>query len=160
MIGILKFQKDALLWIIDLLEVNDIPFIISGGLAAKIYGATRNLNDIDIGIEDKNLRFVSNIVSAYIIEPLQDYSDSTFTVKWMSLKYHLQEIEVFGINSAKIYDYKIKKWSKLPLNIHEVERKKIFSRTVNVIPKDILVAYKRKILYEKEKHQQDINEIS
>ena len=51
----MKNIKAALIWITNILKKHQIPFQISGGLAAIAYGASRSLADIDIDIPDNNL---------------------------------------------------------------------------------------------------------
>ena len=48
-----KHAPEALKWIVNILKTNKVPFRISGGLAVKIYGSKRDLDDIDIDIPDK-----------------------------------------------------------------------------------------------------------
>lgn len=43
---IMKNTKSALIWITDILKQHQIPFQISGGLAAIAYGATRPFSKI------------------------------------------------------------------------------------------------------------------
>src|SRR3989338_11339919 len=59
----MKNTQEALIWIIGVLKRHSIPFRISGGFAAKIYGSTRELADIDIGMDKQRLAFAkySNI---------------------------------------------------------------------------------------------------
>mgnify|MGYP001612639666 CR=1 FL=1 len=46
--------KEAFLWIVGILKNNDVPFRISGGLAARLYGTKRKLADIDLEIKKKD----------------------------------------------------------------------------------------------------------
>ncbi|HLC94380.1 MAG TPA: hypothetical protein VJH96_02335 [Patescibacteria group bacterium] len=41
--------KKAFRWIVGILQTYKIPFQITGGFAARFYGANRPLYDIDIG---------------------------------------------------------------------------------------------------------------
>ena len=41
---------EGLRWIVEILNRNHIPYQLVGGLAAKIYGSARDINDIDIDI--------------------------------------------------------------------------------------------------------------
>lgn len=47
---------NALKWIIKILNSKNIPYQISGGFAAKMYGSIRPLNDIDIDIPEDNFQ--------------------------------------------------------------------------------------------------------
>ena len=44
----MKDTAGALFWIVKILKKHKIPFHISGGFAAKLYGVKRDLADIDI----------------------------------------------------------------------------------------------------------------
>lgn len=45
--------KEALAWITNILKKYSIPFQITGGLAAILYGSKRPLEDIDIDIPEE-----------------------------------------------------------------------------------------------------------
>lgn len=45
-----KKASQALRWIVAILEENRIPFQVTGGLTARVYGSHRPLNDIDLDV--------------------------------------------------------------------------------------------------------------
>lgn len=47
--------SDALAWITTIFEELEVQYVVSGGLAARIHGATRPLWDIDIDVSDEDL---------------------------------------------------------------------------------------------------------
>ncbi len=67
--------KEAFCWIIDLLKKHKIPFQISGGLAARVYGASRKLADIDIDLSEKYFRILIPDISDYIKACPNRYKD-------------------------------------------------------------------------------------
>lgn len=54
----MRDTKAALAWITGILKSSQVPFQISGGLAANVYGATRELADIDIDLPDEKFDLV------------------------------------------------------------------------------------------------------
>lgn len=56
---------DALRWVVNILDNNNIPYQIEGGLAAICYGATRELADIDIFIPNFSFEKISSLVKPY-----------------------------------------------------------------------------------------------
>jgi len=68
-------SKKAFKWIITVLRKNKIPFRITGGFAAKIYGSQRELADIDIEIPDSYFDKILPEVKKYIIFGPAKYKD-------------------------------------------------------------------------------------
>lgn len=62
-----KDTEKAFKWIVGILEKHDVPFQVTGGLAARVYGSTRALNDIDIDISDDDLDKIFPDVEEHII---------------------------------------------------------------------------------------------
>lgn len=148
---------NALVWITDILNSKKIPFRISGGLAAKIYGSPRPLNDIDIDIPEKNFIDIYEDVKSYIIYGPDQYKDEKWDCYLMTLNYFGQEIDICGANNTKITAKDNKTWVALPCNFNNVNYQKYLDVVVPVISKQELIDYKSQLNGE---HQLiDINSI-
>lgn len=141
----MKKTKSAFIWIVDILREHNISFLISGGLAAKIYGSKRALADIDIEVNDKDITFLREKVKKYIIYGPKKYKDSEFDLLLMTLKYKGQEIDICGKDSLKLYNKQKKAWRREKRNLNDFTLKKIYGKLVPVIPLSSLISYKKKI---------------
>ena len=137
-----RSTKEAFIWIIKILKRRKVPYQISGGFAARIYGSKRLLADIDIEIPD---RFFSRIIldiRKYLTFGPANYKDKNFSTHGVALKYRGQVIEMSGTETEKLYDSKKKKWIKSKINLSKAVKKKVFGMTVPVIRKKDLIHYK------------------
>ena len=55
----------ALRWIVRILQEGNIPFQITGGFAARMYGSMRALADIDIDVAGNRLNELAELVKEY-----------------------------------------------------------------------------------------------
>jgi hypothetical protein len=140
--------KEAFCWIVGLLNKHQIPFQISGGFAARLYGSQRELADIDIGIQDGRFDDLYPDVKEYVIFGPARYLDNEWDLKLMTLKYEGQEIDIAGEDDIKIFDKENKSWISGGEDISLAQKQKIYGLSVPVIPKKALIAYKRKIMRE------------
>lgn len=142
----MKKTKEAFRWIVKILRKKKIPFHISGGFAAKIYGSQRPLNDIDIDIPDKKIKEILPEVQKYIIDE-GSYKTKVFDSPHdLTLKYKGQVIDITGANTERIYNIKKKKWTHEFRDFGKCEEKKVFGLTVPVLPREDLLKYKLELL--------------
>ncbi len=106
-----KKTKNALAWIVGILNRHNTPFQISGGFAAKLYGSPRPLNDIDLDIPRDGFDKIIEEVKAYIVYGPEQYKDKKWDVYLMTLNYHGQEIDV-GEKDFSIHDSASDSWLK------------------------------------------------
>ncbi len=142
----MKNTEKAFKWIVNILNKNNIPYQISGGFAARLYGSNRELADIDIGIPDEGFNIIYSEVKDYIIYGPKHYLDDEWDLKLMTLKYENQKIDLAGRDSIKIFDKLNKKWIPAHRDMTLSENKEVYGIIVPVIPKASLIAYKKKIM--------------
>ena len=137
--------QNALFWITNILNKKNIPFQISGGFAAKIYGSPRPLNDIDVDIPDVNFPDIYNDIKPYLIYGPDHYLDEKWDAQLATLNYEGQEIDITGATNCKISNKKKDAWLPYPCDFNKVSYMEIFGIKVPVISKDALVAYKKEL---------------
>lgn len=143
-----KNTEAAFKWIVGLLKKHSIPFQISGGFAARLYGSTRELADIDIGIPDKDFDTLLPEVDKHIIYGPEHYHDDEWDLLLMTLKYENQEIDIAGRDTIQIFDKQNGMWIPAHRDLTESEDREVYGIRVPVIPKQALIAYKKKIARE------------
>jgi len=137
-----KSTKEALHWIVNLLRKHKIPFYISGGFAAHIYGSPRPINDIDIDIPEKHFQNVLQTTRKYVTWGPEKHLHRPWDVHVFTLTYKGQEIDISSGDTMRFYDKKKKRWTLGPSNFSTAARKKVFDIIVPVIPKKDLLTYK------------------
>jgi hypothetical protein len=141
----MRKTKEAFTWIVGLLREHKIPFQISGGFAANIYGSNRPLADIDIEIPDEKIFEIQKRIKKFIIYGPKRYKDDEFDLLLMTLKYKGQEIDICGINSQKLFNKKTMKWNPERIDLSKATKKKVYNLIVPIISLKDLITYKKKI---------------
>lgn len=134
---------NALKWIVEILNSKNIPYQISGGFAAKMYGSGRLLNDIDIDIPEERFKDILEEVKPYIIFRPEHINDGKWDMELMTLNFKGQEIDIGGAYEAKVSNKDRTKWIPIPVDFSKVNRIELEGILVNFIsPKD-LIEYKQ-----------------
>jgi len=141
----MRETRKAFLWILAILRKYKIPFQVSGGLAARIYGSQRELADIDIDIPEKAFQKILRDVSKYLIFGPRRYKDRNWDLRLVILRYRSQEIDLCGAEESKIFNKKMKKWVSNRVDFSKNVRKKMFGAIVPVISKRELLSAKIKL---------------
>jgi hypothetical protein len=129
-------------WIVSVLQKHEVPFVVTGGLAAKAYGSSRALNDIDLDIPSQDFSRIFPDIKPYVIFGPSRYLDEKWDLPLITLDHHGQEIDIGGGDDTKIYDAKNKKWTLIPAGFSYARKMEIFGLVVPVVPAEQLIAYK------------------
>lgn len=138
--------ENAFHWIVNILKQHRVPFAITGGLAARVYGATRPLNDIDIDIPDANFGSIIDDVKEYIVEgPTQmtGEDDDWWKGKLLTLNYKGQLIDITGAESLEVRDSVNNTSFPCGADFSKTVEREIFGVMAPVISKEELIAYKK-----------------
>lgn len=138
----MKNTENAFKWIIDLLKTNDIPFQISGGFAARLYGANRPLFDIDIDIPDDYFEKLIPSVKDYIVYGPERSQDEAWDLLLMTLEYENQRIDISGGDTIKLFNVDKKQWELCASNLKDTIELEVYGEMVPVIKKQALIDYK------------------
>lgn len=138
----MKNPENSFKWIVGVLNKHNIPFVITGGLAAKSYGSPRPLNDIDIDIHDKDFDLILQDIKPYISFGPTLYRDERWNLLLTTLNHEGQDIDISGGDTLKICDARNGEWKPNHTDFHNVEKKEIFGLKVPVISREDLIAYK------------------
>ncbi len=96
---------NALKWITDILNTHKARYRISGGFAAYLHGANRELADIDIDLIRWEFEtIVSAIPSHYFVYGPARYKDEHWDCWLATLEYEGQKIDLMSVTDAKIFD--------------------------------------------------------
>jgi len=135
--------ENALKWIIAILEKHNVPFQISGGLAANIYGAKRIVNDIDLDVPEDKMEILLPDIQQYITFGPAQYKDKRWDLKLITLNYGGQEIDIGGAFETKIFDDHDKVWKLFPAKLEMARSRTIYGITVPVSDPVDLIEYKK-----------------
>lgn len=133
---------DALHWIINILNKHHIIYQITGGLAAKIYGAKRPLADIDLDLPDQAIITILPEIKPYLIYGPERFQDEQWDILLLTIDYHGQLIDISGADDSMIFNKISNQWEKCEVNFSAAVEKQIGNISVSVISKADLIKYK------------------
>lgn len=150
---------NALWWILDIFEKHNVPYQIAGGTAARLYGATRPINDIDMDIPRTKFDEIFEDVKQYITYGPEHFVGEKWDIYEMVLNYGGQEIDLAAAETCKVFNDERQEWVDCSTDLGLADTVLLEGREVRVCPRQALIEYK-KHLSDKEHQRQDVAEIS
>ncbi len=132
----------ALRWLTHLLDSLAIPYQLSGGFAAKMYGSPRPLNDIDVDIPDSTFPLLAPHLLPHSTFGPERYRDEKWDVLLMTLSHSGQDIDVTGATSARMTDATNVTWIDAPVDISSSLQLPVADMNVRIMHPRELAAYK------------------
>lgn len=151
--------ENGLKWISGILTSHNIPYQITGGLAAHAYGATRPINDIDIDIPEDRFAEILEEVRPYLTYGPERHTENVWDVYLMTLDHEGQEIDIGGANDTRVKDEKTGVWHAVTADLTAVERKTICGVDVPVVKKTDLIEYKSWLALPGDHQERDVKEM-
>lgn len=136
-------EARALAWIVDLLTRLDVPFQVVGGLAARAYGASRPLVDLDFYVPTDRLEEIAAAVSAHVVRPPAHHQDDDWDIVFTALEHEGVRIELGGADGARYFDRAARRWTAVEIDFAGAEHRAVLGIGVPLMPLDDLIAYKR-----------------
>ena len=140
-----KIPTEALRWIVDILESNNVPYQIEGGLAAICYGSNRELVDIDIFIPNFGFTRINEAVKPFNQSGPDYHIGTHWKLIYQVLNYNGQQIELCDADDAEYLDTKNNLWIKRDIDFGKAETMLVFGTKIKVISKFDLIEYKGKL---------------
>ncbi len=138
----MSIQK-TLEFLLPIFENLHIPFQITGGLAAHIYGSNRPINDIDIDVPEDRIENLIPFFEKYIIFGPGHYRDAKWDLQLITLDYNGQEVDIGGAFQTKIFDDTNQFWVNYPANFSTTEFKNYLGLNLPLINPQELISYKK-----------------
>ena len=143
--------ENALKWIVPVFGKHNVPFQITGGFAANIYGAKRPVNDIDIDVPEDKMDILLPDIEPYITFGPAHCKDERLDVKLIKLNYKSQEIDIGGAFDVKIFDDQNKVWIHCPAKFETAQIHSIYGIQVPIVSPQDLIEYKKLLSGEHQK---------
>lgn len=133
---------DAFRWVVSVFRAQDIPFQVSGGLAARAYGSVRPLRDLDFDIPDEHMENLAMVVAPFVQHGPVRTRSLAFENLLLTLGYHGVAIDIGGGTTSRIWNPSTRMLEDCVTDCAVFEKKEIFGVCVPVIRASDFIAYK------------------
>ncbi len=128
--------------------------MVTGGLAAHAYGASRSINDIDIDMAEDDIVRVADLVRPYITFGPAHFKDEAWDTFFMRLCHDGQEIDIGGAEHTRIFDPRSGTWGACVAARGDHRMMDVLGVQLPVNSPEQLIAYKEKLAAWGQSHQE------
>lgn len=127
----------------SILTHHQIPFQVTGGLAAHLYGGKRPLLDIDLDIPEESFELILEEVRPYLVFGPELHQGDIWKVELMTLNYEGQDIDLGGAYKTQIFNSQTGAWLDSPADFSKVRMMEISGLKIPVVDAEDLIRYKK-----------------
>lgn len=138
-------KAETLRWILGLLGQADAHYQAVGGLAARAYGASRPLVDLDFYLPGRDLRRVVEEVGTHCVWGPEHFKDDCWDLTYAKVVWKGVRIELAEAEGARYYSHARDGWVDHEIDFEQSERRTVLGVEVLVMPRTRLIAYKREL---------------
>ena len=133
----------ALAWIVEVLERHSVPYQVVGGLAARAYGATRPILDIDLYVPFDLAGAALEEIYPHVYWGPKYYVDDCWDLTYLKADSRGQKVELGDSSSEpKFFDKGAGRWVLQRVDYGASVRVELFGVRAAVMPDEELVRYK------------------
>jgi len=136
---------DAMEWISGLFRDKDVQYAAAGGLAARSWGATRPLVDLDFFVHSEDLERIMTDLAPYVDRPLTEHRDEYWDLSFMRLEYGGAPLELCVAEGAQYRESATGEWHEACPDLSAFTERELLGVTIQVMNRDDLVKYKRRV---------------
>ncbi len=129
-----------------------LRYHLCGGAAARVYGATRPLNDLDFEVPDAALPTVEQALESYVKFPCERFRDAKWDLLMVQFEINGQWVDISGADSGLMTNLAKTEWVSAASEFTRDEVIKIGNIHCCVMPVDDLITYKRLLDYDHQQH--------
>lgn len=133
----------ALRWCVDLFDRCGAEFQVVGGLAARAYGASRPLVDLDFYVSSARYTDVIRAAGARCIWGPRAHRGEHWDLTFAKLRHKGVPIELGDPADARYFDRVRDEWVEQAVDFARSEIRELLGIPVSVMPREQLIEYKR-----------------
>ncbi len=136
---------EALGWLIDLFRDRNVRYAAAGGLAARAWGASRPLVDLDFYVAGEDLERLESELAPYVSSPLTQIESDHWSLALLKLEYGGVPLELSVAEGARYRDATSGAWLDASPDFDASGERTVLGVRLRVMDRDELLACKRHV---------------
>ena len=136
---------EAMAWLADLFRDQDVRYAAAGGLAARAWGATRPLVDLDFYVHGEDLDRIETDLAPYLVRPLTGIRNDHWDLSFMRLEYSGIPLELSVAEGARYREAATGEWHDACPTFSACPERELLGVKLRIMDRDDLVEYKRRV---------------